>query len=121
MWEQSILQNRKAVSIISTFTRADMTARRKIAPSSSAGHCLNATQESLTFFTSLLIMPGTESTSNSSGKQVRFILFDRNGPLSVFDSWEDAYRYMASNQAPGTSIICSPESELTEEESASAT
>ena len=50
-------------------------------------------------------MLGNESSSSGGGKQVRFILMDTNGPLAEFESWADAYQYLATNVGHGGSIV----------------
>jgi len=50
-----------------------------------------------------------ESEQNAARKRVRFFLIDRTGPLAEFESWEDAFQYMASNHVQGGSIVRSEE------------
>ena len=52
-----------------------------------------------------LIMSNIEPDRNTSGQRVHYILIDRNGPLAEFETWEDAYRCMATRGLEGSSII----------------
>ena len=47
--------------------------------------------------------------SYGSRSRVRFILIDRGGPLAEFETWEDAFRHMATNHLMGGSIVRSEE------------
>lgn len=58
---------------------------------------------------SLLIMSRNNSEPNGSRKPIRFILVDRTGPLAEFETWEDAFRYMAANPEHGGSLVRSEE------------
>src|SRR6266536_971300 len=44
-------------------------------------------------------------------KRVRYILIDRSGPRAEFDTWHDAYEFMAASQVQGGSIVRSDASE----------
>jgi len=54
-------------------------------------------------------MSNNPSESYGSGSRVRFILIDRGGPLAEFETWEDAFRHMATNHLHGGSIVRSEE------------
>ncbi len=50
-----------------------------------------------------------ETAPYGTSKTVRFILFDINGPLAEFESWEEAFQFMAINEGHGRSIVRSEE------------
>ncbi|TMP97048.1 MAG: hypothetical protein E6L09_13990 [Verrucomicrobia bacterium] len=54
-------------------------------------------------------MVSNETAQNGTPRNVRFILFDINGPLAEFESWEEAFQFMAINEGHGRSIVRSEE------------
>ena len=50
-------------------------------------------------------MLGKECWSSGSRRPVRYILIGRTGPLAEFETWEQAFQYMAANPTHGGSLI----------------
>src|SRR5207244_3239102 len=54
-------------------------------------------------------MIGIDSEPSGSRMQVRFVLMDRTGPIADFETWEDAFQYMAANPRHGGNLVRSEE------------